>query len=91
MKAERESARERCVGGVLPDGLEARFLADGLDVGTTDLIGTGNEILKINIFTKVHLGSRNLSNNTHIVCICIYIYIYMYICIFRKTNIIRHG
>jgi len=42
---------------VFPDGLHAGFLADGVDVGAGDLVGSSDKVFQVNFFGKIHLGS----------------------------------
>ena len=41
---------------VLPDGLHAGLLADGVDVGAGDLVRPGHVVLEVDLVGEVHLG-----------------------------------
>ena len=41
---------------VLPDGVHARLLTDGVDVGSGYSVGSGHVVLQVNLVTQVHLG-----------------------------------
>ena len=41
---------------VLPDGVHARLLTDGVDVSSRYSVRSGHVVLQVNLVTQVHLG-----------------------------------
>ena len=49
---------------VLPDGVHARLLTDGVNVGSGDPIRSRHIVLQVHFVTQVHLASDGRENET---------------------------
>lgn len=49
---------------VFTHSMHSGLLADGVDVGCTDLLGSRHEVLQVNLFTEVHLVCDCLEDQT---------------------------